>query len=43
MAFAAEAELVDGDVVTDAGDDVLQDAAAGSWKSTSLVTTVGTP
>ena len=29
MALAPEAELVDGDVVPDAGDDILQDAPAG--------------
>jgi hypothetical protein len=29
MALAARAELVDRDVVADAGDDVLQDAVAG--------------
>jgi hypothetical protein len=42
MALAAGAGLVDGNVVPDAGNDVLQDAPGRFVNSTSLVTTVAT-
>jgi hypothetical protein len=42
MSLAAITQIVDGDVVADASDDILKDASTCSWKSTSLVTTVGT-
>jgi hypothetical protein len=43
MTLAPEPGFVDGAIVPDAGDDILQDAPHWDMEDTSLVTTVGTP